>query len=264
MNELIGYFCAALIGISLGLTGSGGSILTVPVLVYLFHLSPFTATSYSLFIVGSTSLVGAINSHVNRVIDLRIVLLFGLPSIITVFFTRKFLLPVIPEHVATIGNYEIDFSSLTMILFALLMLLASLSMLHPAHGWRKPVHTERTMMVYGIGLGLVTGFLGAGGGFLLIPALVLLLGIEMRKAVGISLLIITLNSLIGFLGDLGSFDIDWKFLGIITTIAVAGIFIGNLLSKKIKGDKLKKVFGWLVLAMGIYILVKEVFLFLSV
>jgi uncharacterized protein len=263
MNELIGYCFAALIGVSLGLTGSGGSILTVPILVYLFHLSPLIATSYSLFIVGSTSLVGAISSHMNRLIDLRVSLLFGLPSAVTVFFTRKFLLPAIPEHVATFGNYEIEFSSLTMILFALLMLLTSLSIFRPAHDWRKPAHTERTVVLYGIGVGLVTGFLGAGGGFLLIPALVLLLGIEMKKAVAISLLLITLNSLIGFLGDLGSFEIDWKFLGLITTIAVGGIFVGNFLSKKIKGDKLKKIFGWLVLVIGIYILVKEVLLFFS-
>jgi uncharacterized membrane protein YfcA len=263
MNELIGYLSAALIGLSLGLTGSGGSILTVPILVYLFHLSPLVATSYSLFIVGSTSLVGAINSHANRLIDLRVVLLFGLPSVITVFFTRKFLLPLIPGHVVTIGNYEMEFSTLTMILFALLMVLASISILHPANNWRKPVHTERTVLLYGVGIGLITGFLGAGGGFLLIPALVLLLGIEMKKAVAISLLLITLNSLIGFLGDLGSFEIDWKFLGLITTIAVGGIFAGNFLSKKIKGDKLKKIFGWLVLVMGIYILVKEVLLSFS-
>jgi uncharacterized protein len=263
MNELVGYSFAALIGISLGITGSGGSILTVPLLVYLFHLSPLTATSYSLFIVGSTSLVGAINSHLNRLIDLRVSLLFGLPSIVTVFFTRKFLLPIIPEHVATIGNYEIEFSSLTMILFAVLMLLASLSIIRPAHDWSKPVHTERTVALYGIGIGLVTGFLGAGGGFLLIPALVLLLGIEMKKAVGISLLIITLNSLIGFLGDLGSFDIDWRFLGAITTVAIVGILAGGLLRKKIKGDKLKKAVGWLVLIMGVYILVTEIFLLFS-
>ena len=262
MNELIGYLCAALIGMSLGLTGSGGSILTVPILVYLFHFSPLVATSYSLFIVGSTSLVGAINSYAGRVVDLKVVLLFGLPSVITVFFTRKFLLPAIPEHVAAIG-YEMEFSTLTMILFALLMLLASISILHPAHNWRKPAHTETTVMFYGIGVGLITGFLGAGGGFLLIPALVLLLGIEMKKAVGISLLLITLNSLIGFLGDLGSFDIDWRFLALITAIAVAGIFVGSFLGKKIKGEKLKKLFGWLVLVMGIYILIKEIFLSFS-
>ena len=259
MNELIGYLCAALIGISLGLTGGGGSILTVPILVYLFHLSPLVATSYSLFIVGSTSLVGAINSHAGRLVDLKVVLLFGLPSVITVFFTRKFLLPAMPINVAMIGEYEMEFATLTMILFALLMLLASISILLPANNWRKPVHRERTIMFYGIGVGLITGFLGAGGGFLLIPALVLLLGIEMKKAVGISLLLITLNSLIGFLGDLGSFDIDWKFLGLMTIVAIAGIFVGSFLSKKIKGEKLKKIFGWLVLVMGIYILVKEIF-----
>jgi len=236
----------------------------VPILVYLFHFSPLIATSYSLFIVGSTSLVGAIHSHINKLIDLRIALLFGLPSVITVFLTRKFLLPAIPEHIATLGNHEIYFSSVTMILFGLLMLVASLFILHPAHNWRKPIHTERTALFYGTSIGLLTGFLGAGGGFLLIPALILFLGVEMKKAVGISLLIITLNSLVGFLGDVGSFAIDWPFLALITAIAVAGIFIGSLFSKKIKADKLKKAFGWLVLAMAVYILAKEVFILFSV
>ena len=260
MNEIIGYSCAALIGISLGLTGSGGSILTVPMLVYLFHFSPLVATSYSLFIVGTTSLVETVNSYLNKLIDLRTALLFGTASVITVFVTRKFILPLIPSHIATIGSYNISFSSLTMLLFALLMLLASLSMIRSNAEQERLIDKPKAILVfYGFLIGIVTGFLGAGGGFLLIPALVLLLGLDMKKAVGTSLFIITINSLIGFLGDTGHYTIDWEFLWLITVIAIAGIFLGNLFSKKIKGTNLKKIFGWFVLVVAVYILVKEIF-----
>jgi uncharacterized protein len=115
------------------------------------------------------------------------------------------------------------------------------------------------LLLYGILIGLATGLLGAGGGFLLIPALVLILKMPMKEAIGTSLLIIALNSLIGFAGDIGYFNIDWKFLGLITSIAVAGVFIGGFLAKKIEGDKLRKVFGWFLLGMSIYILVREIF-----
>lgn len=260
MNEIVGYSCAALIGITLGLTGSGGSILTVPLLVYLFHFSPLIATSYSLFIVGTTSLVGAVNSYLNRLIDLRTALLFGTSSVVTVFVTRKFILPLIPSHIATIGSYDISFSSLTMLLFALLMLLASLSMIRSNAEQERVIRKPKAKLVfYGFLIGIVTGFLGAGGGFLLIPALVLLLGLDMKKAVGTSLFIITINSLIGFLGDTGHYTIDWEFLWLITAIATTGIFIGSLFSKKIKGKNLKKVFGWFVLVVAVYILIKEIF-----
>lgn len=115
-------------------------------------------------------------------------------------------------------------------------------------------------MGYGIAIGIVTGLLGAGGGFLLIPALVFLLKLPMKKAIGTSLMIIALNSLIGFTGDLGHFSIDWFFLLKITAIAVAGILVGGTIGKKLHGDKLKKSFGWFVLTMGVYILLKEFFL----
>jgi uncharacterized membrane protein YfcA len=229
-------------------------------LVYLFHFSPLIATSYSLFIVGTTSLVGAVNSYLNRLIDLRTALLFGTSSVITVFVTRKFVLPLIPSHIANIGSYDISFSSLTMLLFALLMLLASLSMIRSNAEQERVINKPKAILVfYGFLIGIVTGFLGAGGGFLLIPALVLLLGLDMKKAVGTSLFIITINSLIGFLGDTGHYTIDWEFLWLITIIAIAGIFIGSLLRKKIKGTNLKKLFGWFVLIVAVYILVKEIF-----
>ncbi|HJW17832.1 MAG TPA: sulfite exporter TauE/SafE family protein, partial [Flavisolibacter sp.] len=212
--EIVGYIASLLIGISLGLIGGGGSILTVPVMVYLFGLQPLLATSYSLFIVGSTSMFGALNNLRKGMVNVKAALLFGASSIVTVFLTRKFLVPAIPKNIFTIGGFVITEAMLTMVLFAVLMLVASISMIR-----NKKVAAEQEedkenfkfgkLVIYGITIGLVTGFLGAGGGFLLIPALVLLLKLPMKKAIGTSLMIIALNSLIGFTGDIGHFTIDW-------------------------------------------------------
>ena len=265
--EVAGYFLAALVGISLGLIGGGGSILMVPILVYVFALNPVIATSYSLFVVGSTSLAGAFNNYRKGLISIKTALFFGLTSITTVFITRKFIMHAIPEVLFSTGNFEITKSMAIMLLFAILMLMASFAMIKGRKETASPdinpeVNAGNTakLLVYGVLVGLATGLLGAGGGFLIIPALVLILKMPMKKAVGTSLLIIALNSLIGFTGDLGHVNINWKFLVIITTIAVAGIFIGGAISKKIDGDKLKKAFGWFVLVMGIYIIIKELFL----
>ena len=260
----MGYIAALFIGISLGLIGGGGSILTVPVLVYLFGVSPVLSTSYSLFVVGSTSLVGAFNNYLKGLVRIKTALLFGISSITTVFLTRKFLIPIIPKHIATINGFNITQSILTMVLFAILMVLASVSMIKSKRGIEmeeisvdKKLNLPKLLM-YGVAIGLATGLLGAGGGFLLIPTLVLLVKLPMKEAVGTSLFIIALNSLIGFTGDLGHFDMDWVFLIKVTTIAIAGIFIGTYLGKKISGQGLKKGFGWFVLVMGIYILTREI------
>ena len=265
--EIAGYFLAALVGISLGLIGGGGSILTVPILVYLMGLNPLLATSYSLFIVGSTALVGAANNYRKGLVSIKTALLFGAASISTVFVIRKFLLPVIPQVLYSTKNFSITLPVVVMILFAVLMLLSSITMIrgkedklivkaNNAEGGNITIK----LLIYGVLIGLATGFLGAGGGFLVIPTLVIILKMPMKEAVGTSLLIIALNSLIGFTGDTGHFIINWKLLITITLIAIAGIFFGGYLSKKIEGYKLKKAFGWFVLVMGIYILVKEIFL----
>ena len=266
--QTLGFFLAALVGISLGLIGGGGSILTVPILVYIMSVNPILATSYSLFIVGTTSLVGAFNNWRNGFVQIKIALLFGISSITTVFITRKFIVPVVPKLILTIGRFDLTKDILTMVLFGILMLVASIAMIKNGNKKEVVKTTENLepkkinlpkLLLYGIAIGLATGLLGAGGGFLLIPTLVLLVGLPMKEAVGTSLLIIALNSLIGFTGDLGHFEMDWIFLGKITTIAVAGIFVGGYLSKKINGAKLKKAFGWFVLIMGVYILIKEIF-----
>ena len=260
--EIAGYIASFFIGISLGLIGGGGSILTLPVLVYLFGVTPQLAISYSLFVVGSTSLVGSFNSYRKNLIDFKTALLFGISSVITVFVTRKFLLPLIPD-VIPMGNYSLPFSVLTMVLFAILMLLASIKMITAKPLKEETVQVDKSiamLLLYGVGIGLITGFLGAGGGFLLIPALVLILKLPMKKAIGTSLLIIALNSIVGFIADAGHHKIEWNFLLTISAIAIAGILIGGLLSRQINGDKLKKGFGWFVLVMAIYIIVKELVL----
>ena len=264
--EILGFILAAFVGISLGLIGSGGSILTVPILVYVMGVNPVLATAYSLFIVGSTALVGGIQSAFQKRVDFKTVLIFGAPSIAAVYATRMWLVPLIPKELFSIGPLLITKSIAVMLLFAIVMIMASISMIRS--GRKKSEVDENAPMKYnypmilleGAVVGILTGLVGAGGGFLIIPALVLLARMPMKLAVGTSLFIIAAKSLIGFIGDLqGSEVIDWKLLASFTAFAVAGIFIGILLSKKIHGDKLKKFFGWFVLVMGIYIIIKEVF-----
>lgn len=262
--ELVGYIASVLIGVSLGLIGGGGSILTVPVLVYLFGVDPVLATAYSLFVVGSTSLVGAFTKFNQGLINFKTAFIFALPAVVTVFVTRRLLVPSIPKKLFTIENFTATKSLLLMVVFAILMVFASISMIH---GNRKPVKEERQVMKFnypmiflqGAFVGIITGLVGAGGGFFIIPALVIFSKLPMKKAIGTSLLIITINSLIGFLSSLSHHQIDWNLLLIVTALAIGGIFAGNWLSHKVSGEKLKKAFGWFVLVMGIYIIVKEIF-----
>jgi uncharacterized membrane protein YfcA len=262
--EIAGYIASLFIGVSLGLIGGGGSILTVPVLVYLFGISPTLGISYSLFVVGFTSLIGAFNNYRKGLVNFKTALLFGASSITTVFITRKFIIPHVPDVFFTIGSFQVTHALFVMVVFAVLMLAASISMIRnkkaPSDENSTSIKKPVLLLFYGILIGLVTGFLGAGGGFLLIPALVILMKLPMKEAIGTSLLIISLNSLIGFVGDIGRHPIDWKFLFIITTIAIAGVFAGGFFNQKVNAEKLKKGFGWFVLIMGIYILAKEIFL----
>jgi uncharacterized membrane protein YfcA len=262
--EIIGYLASILIGISLGLIGGGGSILTVPVLVYLFHVEPVLATAYSLFIVGASSLVGALPKYKQGFVNLKTAIIFGIPSIISVFATRKFLVPAIPAEIGTFAGILITKSLLMMMLFAVLMVAASFSMIRSKTSPEEISVGEQKfnyplILLEGALVGMLTGLVGAGGGFLIIPALVMLSKLPMKQAVGTSLLIIAAKSLIGFTGDLGHRTIDWSLLLIITGLAIAGIFVGDRLSKKIDGNKLKKGFGWFVLIMGLYIIAQQLF-----
>jgi uncharacterized membrane protein YfcA len=263
--EGVGYVASILIGMLLGLIGGGGSILTVPVLVYLFKIDAVMATTYSLFIVGVTSAMGSLNYIKQNLVSYSSVLLFGIPSIISVFVTRTYLLPFIPNELLTIGSLAITKSIFLMLLFALLMIVASYSMIRkgiqpPGTDAVSPIACNRTWMVMeGIAVGAITGLVGAGGGFIMIPVLVLVGKLPMKQAIGTSLIIIALSTIIGFLGEIHRVPIHWLFLLTLTGLAVLGICIGTTLSKKINGKKLKPAFGWFILIVGICILLKEIF-----
>jgi uncharacterized membrane protein YfcA len=257
--ELIGYGAAVFIGLILGLLGGGGSILSIPILVYLFHIDIVTASAYSLFIVGMTSLVGAIPKYKEHLVNIRTGILFGIPSIVGIFATRKWVVPSIPEIVYQSQGFTLHKRELILGVFAILMILASISMIRDRKERDLDQQKFRTFLVIveGALIGLLTGFVGAGGGFLIIPALVLLTGLPFKTAVGTSLFIIAINSLIGFLGDVMNYKMNWPFLFIITLLAIIGILIGNRFSKKLDQVKLRKSFGWFILVMGAWILAKE-------
>lgn len=264
--EIAGYLASIAIGIILGLIGGGGSILTVPVLVYLFGVEPVLATAYSLFIVGLTSAVGSITYFQKKLVNVKTALVFGIPSIVAVFATRAYLVPAIPKEVMQVGELVVTKSLFMLLLFAVLMIAASYSMIKKDKpGIENKQEKEQTfnyplILLEGMVVGVLTGLVGAGGGFLIIPALVILSKLPMKEAVGTSLVIIAAKSLIGFMGEGADTTIDWIFLAKVSGFAIAGIFLGTYLSKNIDGAKLKPVFGWFVLVMGIYILVKETLL----
>lgn len=260
--EYFGYFASILIGITLGLIGGGGSILTVPILVYLFQIDPENATSYSLFIVGITALVGSYRHFKLGNLQVKSALFFAIPSVFSLLFVRKLVLPNIPEILFSSHQLELTKDLLIMIVFAILMIAASISMIRKSKGDQIKATLNIPRLVFiGFLVGFVTGFLGAGGGFLIIPALLFFANLPMKQAVGTSLLIICINSIIGFTGDLiNGISINYQLLLTITAIANVGMLIGTQLSKKIDGSKLKPAFGWFVLVMGIYIISKELFL----
>lgn len=276
---------ALLIGISLGLIGGGGSILTVPVLVYVAGVSPTLATAYSLFIVGTTSLVGAANYFTRKLVHIPTAIIFSIPSFIAVYLVRRFVVPAIPT-VISLGGFSVSKDIVIMAFFASIMFFASLSMIRNKKQNAENDDVNQIQFNYalivleGFVVGALTGFVGAGGGFLIIPALVMFAKLPMRLAIGTSLLIIAIKSLIGFIGDVQHIQqqaamlaqqgqanlqlmIDWTMLGLFSAVASGGIFIGSYLGKMIETSKLKKIFGWFVLIMAIYILTKELYTFLG-
>lgn len=264
---IIAYLASLLIGVSLGLLGSGGSVLTVPVLVYLFSVDAVAATAYSLFIVGLTSAIGAIKYLRAGLVNLKTAVIFGIPAIVAVYVTRAFILPAIPNELFTIGDFVLSKSVFLLLLFALLMLFSSIGILK--QGSEKEKETEKEdgnvaqkfnyplILLEGSVLGIITGLVGAGGGFLIIPALVLFSRLPMKEAVGTSLLIIAAKSLIGFTGESSETIIDWQLLLSVSALAIIGLFLGVLMSKKIEESKLKPIFAVFIFLMGIAILVKE-------
>lgn len=260
--EIIAYIFAVLIGVVLGLLGGGGSILTVPILVYLLSIPAYEATAYSLFIVGITSLAGSLTYMKQKLISFKAALLFSIPSFIGVLITRKLVLPNIPDALLSIGEFELTKNLAIMILFSVLMILASYSMIRKnIVNSDKKVQSTLQLIIKFFFVGVFLGLVGAGGGFLILPSLIFFAKLDMKTAVGTSLLIISVNTLVGFLGDLTT-DIffNWNLLILFSGLALIGIYIGIKISKLIDGKKLKPIFGWFVLVIGISIIAKELIL----
>ena len=262
--EVFGYFFAVLIGIILGLIGGGGSILAVPIFTYLFMIDEKLATGYSLFVVGCSALVGGFKQHQKGTVDFRIALIFGLPAILSVTAVRLFLIPIIPEELFAIGDVVISRRMGILGGFAVVMIPAALSMFkRPKKNIEKGnlkivAFNYPLILIVGILIGSITGLVGAGGGFLIIPALVLFANIDIKTAIGTSLTIVTLKSLIGFLlGDALVVNIDWGFLLPFTCLAIFGVFIGNYIGSYFDNSKLRKIFGYFIFVMAGFIIYME-------
>jgi uncharacterized protein len=261
---LVGYAATVLMGMTLGVLGGGGSILTVPIFVYLLSVAPEQATLYSLFIVGATALVGAFLAWRRGVVNLQTAALFALPSVASVYVTRQFFVPSLPDPIITMGTMRISKALAIMLLFASLMLLAARAMLrnnlNSSNDRRKSTHGNLALLGQGLLVGCITGMVGAGGGFLIVPALTSVVGLSMSNAVGTSLLIIAANSLSGF--AIGVVHVDgnlpWLLLLEMLVLALLGLAIGQRVAKKLPDRTLKRVFAGLVLCMGTFILVDQI------
>lgn len=258
------YFFALFIGILLGLMGGGGSILTVPILVYVAGFQSIIATTYSLFIVGITSLIGMITYAKRGLVSFQAALSFALPSFIGAFLTRKFIFPLIPDPFLSFAGFQLSKHKVLMLLFAVLILVAAISMIiAKKEGGDKEIDNKPPYFTWLIGFftGFLTSLVGAGGGFIIIPTLVFLLRLPMKMAVGTSLFIIATNSLLSFSGDLlNQTAIDWQFLAYFTTVATIGIMVGSYFSQKVSGSRIRIVFGYFLVCIAFFILIKELIL----
>lgn len=263
---IVGLLASFFMGTVLSFLGAGGSILTLPILVYLFQIDIIQATTYSLLLVGLTAVFGCVASFKDKLIDFKTGIIFGIPSIIGVVLARKIVLPFLPDQIL-VGNFILEKSFLIMILFAVLMLVSSSLMIRD----RKPVLSktnnknayERNIIIIleGLIVGQLTGFVGAGGGFLIIPALVLLTGLSMNIAVATSLFIIAIKSLMGYLSDLiDGFQTDWMFVFYVCVFTLIGVFFGRILSKRVSDKQTKKLFGYMTLIISIIIIGEQIIL----
>lgn len=261
-QELVGYAAAIVVGLVIGLAGGGGSILTVPIFVYIFSVPTLLATTYSLFVVGSTSMIGSINHIYKKRVDLRVTLAFALPSFVSVYLTRRLLIPALPDPLFSFDGFVLSKGNAILYFFVFVMIIAARAMIksdRPEEG-EAPDGNPRygSLALDGLAVGMLTGTIGAGGGFIIVPMLVLLAGLPIHRAVATSVLIIAMNSFIGFMGDIHHTELDWNFLLPFTGLSIAGIFLGMYLARFIAPDKLKKGFGWFVLAVAGYVIFKEI------
>jgi uncharacterized membrane protein YfcA len=280
MMEYLGYSLALLTGASLGLVGSGGSILTLPILVYLFRIAPVMGTAYSLFIVGVTSLAGLADQARKGRVDWRVTAVFAAPSLLGVFLVRRYVIHALPDVLHLPMGFVAGRDSFIMALFALMMAAAGAAMLldgrkragaaapdpgtapagkaAPGEG-PGPRLNFPAIALEGLFVGVATGFVGAGGGFLIVPALVLLAGLPLETAIGTSLAVIAVKSLAGFAGDVGRMgQMDWAFLGAFSLLSLIGVAAGGYAGRRLSGNRLKRGFGICTVVLAVAILCTEV------
>lgn len=259
----MGYAGAMLTGLVLGLLGGGGAMFSIPVLVYLFHIPPSVATGYSLFLVGVTAMSGAIQNTRHNLVDFKAALYYGIPSVITVYVIRRFVIHSLPDILWQTANFTLHKDDAILMLLAVVMMLVGVKMItekpkvqtgeEPEHKMNFPV-----LILIAVLIGAFVGVAGAGGGFLMTPALIYFANLHMKKAIGTSLVLVSVNSFLGFAGDLGaSPHMDWIFLLKFSGFSIAGVFIGSYFSSRVNGLKLKNAFGWFMVLMGVYIAVRE-------
>ena len=254
---ITGHLLALLIGLSLGLIGGGGSILAVPILVYVLGLDAKTAIAMSLAIVGIVSLIGVIPHGQQGNVNLKTAMSFTPPAMLGAFLGAR------------LAAFSFITDTIQLVCFAVIMLVASYFMIRkpsekPSDHVQlsipqkhQPKHPWLAITLEGLGVGILTGFVGVGGGFAIIPALVLLGGIPMKEAIGTSLLIITFKSATGFLGYLNQVTIDWNLMLTFTTVAILGVIWGAYFSGKMRSEKLQQGFGYFLIAIATFILIKR-------
>lgn len=259
---LAGLFISLLIGVVLGLVGGGGSILTVPLVHYFFGESMLLATTYSLFVVAVASVLGVIqriNSGTNT-IDFRKGIIFAIPSMTVAFVIRGFLMPILPSEF-NLMNWTFSRDQLIVALLIVVMLYTAINTLLSKRESSAGKTHVIVIVFFGILTGLLSGFIGAGGGFIIVPIL-MRMGLDMKKAVGTSLLIICIQSSVALFGDFFNSEItegegvNWLLLGAITGVTVAGVFLGTFLQRFFSGKHLRKIFSFLLIAVALGMLWK--------
>lgn len=258
---ILGALLFLLIGMVLSLLGSGGALLTIPVLVYVFDINPYWATSYSLFIMGVSNWNATIYNIKSKLIHYKVALYFAIPGLMVTYFIRRFIMPVIPEVVFENEILSVSKGTLIMLVFSLLIFYTAIRTLKTKTVTENvPGKFSRlSNALQGAGIGVVTGFAGAGGGFLIVPALLFTVKIPMKEAVATSLFIISITTSLGFLGDLNpSVYMDWPFLFYCVAFSMAGIYMTNRIKDRFSNKTLKLIFGYFILGLSILIFIIEI------
>ena len=256
---LLGLFISLLIGVILGLVGGGGSILTVPLVHYIFGESMLMATTYSLFVVAVSASFGSIQRIRDKEVDFRKAFMFVVPSMITALIIRLFIMPEIPVDFEFLG-YNIHRASIITILLIIVMLYTGIRTLVNKKTIEVDSVTASKIILFGVLTGLLSGFIGAGGGFIIVPIL-LGMGLDMKRAVATSMFIIAIQSCIALIGDFFNQEIidigiNWPLLLAITAVTIIGVLLGNIFQKKVSTLWLKKAFSFLLIAVALALLLK--------